>query len=79
VLQTNTVIPTGAGRRLFFAFAPANASACAVEESLFDFKFADEFRRESQLDFKFQEKLFAHEKNFSAISSAMHKTNFSLH
>jgi hypothetical protein len=30
------VIPTGAGRRIFFSFAPANESACEVEESLFD-------------------------------------------
>src|ERR1700675_160902 len=30
------VIPTGAGRRIFFSFAPANESACAAEESLFD-------------------------------------------
>jgi hypothetical protein len=37
-LETNleTVIPTGASRRLLFAFVPANASACAVEEPLFD-------------------------------------------
>ena len=28
-----TVIPTGAGRRSFLLFAPANESACAVEES----------------------------------------------
>ena len=32
---TQIVIPTEASRRLFFAFAPANASARAVEEPLF--------------------------------------------
>jgi hypothetical protein len=36
-LLLKTVILTGASRRLFFAFARANASACIVEEPLFDF------------------------------------------
>jgi hypothetical protein len=30
------VIPTGAGRRIFFSSAPANESVRGVEESLFD-------------------------------------------
>jgi len=36
------VIPSGAGRFLFFALARANASACVVEESLFCLAAADE-------------------------------------
>jgi len=32
----NPVIPTGAGRRIFFSFAPANESVRGVEESLLD-------------------------------------------
>jgi len=36
-IEMRLVIPTGSSRRLFFAFAPANASACVVEEPLFDF------------------------------------------
>ena len=35
-LHPKTVIPTGVSRRFFLAFAPANASAHAVEEPLFD-------------------------------------------
>jgi hypothetical protein len=36
IQQPKPVMPTEASRRLFFSFAPANESAGAVEESLFD-------------------------------------------